>query len=367
MRREGRGLLMSGVWGMATTQAAEAEERLFPIPLAVMQPGTVAPVNLYIRYQDPPHVELYKKAYASLPEDIRERLLAHGVEQLFLRQKDEKAYYEYVEDHIGTIIEDGILPPRQACQLVYESSARVMEETFDDPRSGRNVQRAHNMVEATVLSILKDPEALWHMVSIASHDYYTYSHCVHVCMFLVTACRDLLGITDRNMLSEIGMGGLFHDIGKSRIPEGILNKPGRLTFEEFELVKQHPALGAELVREHRRVPHAAQQIVKTHHEHFDGGGYPAGLAGEGIGRVVRLSTIIDVYDALTTERPYAPAREPYSALELMMGEMRPQFDEALLRGFVKFLGPKQLRVELRARWDRALAEALGEQVAAPAS
>jgi HD-GYP domain-containing protein (c-di-GMP phosphodiesterase class II) len=112
------------------------------------------------------------------------------------------------------------------------------------------------------------------------------------------------------------------------------------------------------------MPHAAVQIIRCHHEHFDGGGYPAGLAGEGISRVSRLSTIIDVYDALTTKRVYAPAREPYAALELMLDQMAAQFDETILKAFVKFLGPKSLRMELRARWDHALARVLSQPPAA---
>ncbi len=333
-----------------------AIEELFAIPLAVMQPGTVAPVNLYILYQEPAHFILYKKARTPLREEIRERLMAHAVTSLYLRKKDEKAYYDYVETNIQAIIRDDLLPGEKASQLVYESSARVMEDTFADPRSGRNVQRAHSMVEATVLSILKDPEALWHMTAMAQHDYYTYTHCVHVCMFLVTACRDLLGITDKAMLQHVGLGGLFHDIGKSQIPEDILNKPGKLTAEEFEQIKAHPEMGARIVKRDRKMSHTSGQIVRAHHEHFDGGGYPFGLVGEGIGKITRLATIIDVYDALTTKRAYAGAREPYQALELMLDTMARQFDAPLLRAFVKFLGPTEYRMALRARWDPLAAE-----------
>jgi putative nucleotidyltransferase with HDIG domain len=340
------------------TDGLVQEQDLFPIPLAVMQPGTLAPVNLYIKFRRPPRIILYKRAYAPLREEIRERLMDRGVAELFLRKQDEKAYYDYVEQNLTAIVRDELLPPQQTSRLVYESSSRVMAETFEDPRSGRNMQRAHTMVEATVLSILKDPEALWHMTAIAAHDYYTYTHCVHVCMFLVSACRDLLGITDISMLRPIGLGGLFHDIGKSQIPPEILNKPGKLTNDEFELVKKHPVLGVELVKDDRRVPRSSAQIIRSHHEHFDGFGYPSGLSGEGIHKVSRLATIIDVYDALTTKRPYAPARDPYQALELMLNQMASHFDVPMLRAFVKFLGPKEFRMELRSQWDAAAARAV---------
>jgi putative nucleotidyltransferase with HDIG domain len=347
------------------TETIVRDEDLFGVPLATMQPGTLAPADLYIRFRRPSRVVLYKSAYTPLREEIRARLVDRGVSELYLRKQDERAYHDYVEQNITAIIRDDLMPARKACELVYQSSSRVMAETFDDPRSGRNMQRAHTMVEATVLSIMKDPEALWHMTAMASHDYYTYTHCVHVCMFLVSACRDMLGITDQALLRPIGMGGIFHDIGKSQIPSEILSKPGRLTNEEFEKVKQHPILGVNIVKDDRRVPRSATHIIRSHHEHYNGCGYPSGLAGEGINKISRLATIIDVYDALTTKRAYAPARDPFTALDMMLHQMPEQFDTAMLRGFVKFLGPKEFRMEMRARWDSMAAHAIGRNAPSP--
>lgn len=346
-----------------------AEKDLFPVPLAVMQPGTAAPVDLYLLSQHPRRVTLYKKAGAPLREEIRERLMANRVARLHLHKKDEKAYHEYVEQNIDAIIRDDLLPPQEASHLVYESSSRVMADTFANPRSGRNVKRARTMVGATVRSVLKDPDALWHMTGIASHDYYTYTHCVHVCVFLVAGARDLLGITDRAMLERIGLGGMLHDIGKSQVPEEVLNKPGRLTPEEFEEVKKHPLAGVDIVREARRVPAEALRVIRSHHEHFDGSGYPRGLAGEGIDIVSRLATIVDVYDALTTKRAYAAARSTYDALDLMLNQMAAQFEVPLLRRFVKFLGPRDMREELRAQCAAAAGrppvQAISTTVSAP--
>jgi HD-GYP domain-containing protein (c-di-GMP phosphodiesterase class II) len=360
------------------SQEAQAAEQLeaatsnnrddyFPIPLAIMQPGTVAPVNLYVYTGEPAQFILYKRAQAPLREEIRERLMQHDVDSLYLLKTDRDAYYDYVEENLSSIIRDNLMPQEKACQLVYESSSRVMEDTFENPRSGRNLRRAHDMVEATVLSIVKDPESIWHMAAMASHDYYTFTHCVHVSMFLVAGARDVLGITDRRTLMQIGLGGIFHDIGKSQIPEDILNKPGRLTHEEFEQIKKHPDLGLRLVKRARNLVAASGRIIRNHHEHYDGHGYPDGLIGEGIADVVRLATVIDVYDALTTKRCYADARSAFEALAMMLKEMDGLFDENLLRSFIKYLGPKETRLRLRARWDAAVRETLGEELAtAPA-
>jgi len=335
---------------------------VFPVPLAAMQPGTLAPVNLYIRSLHPfEHYVLYKAAQTPLREEIRDRLLEHAVQTLYLRTEDEGAYYDYVEQNIGAIVRDDLLPTEKASEIIYKSSSRVMEQVFEAPRSGKSVKRARAMVEATVLSVMKNPDAAWHMLDMASHDYYTFTHCVNVAVFLVAAGRDVLGITDARSLERIGLGGIFHDIGKSQIPEGILNKPGRLSNEEFDTIKKHPLLGADIVSGDRRVSPTAAQIVRGHHEHWDGSGYPDGLADRSIGKVIRLSTIVDVYDAMTTNRPYADARDPYQALRVMVNEMASELDVPMLRSFVKFLGPRDLRQELRSETAARVVAAIGAE------
>lgn len=326
-------------------ESADTSERteFFPIPLATMRPGTVAPVNLYLRPSSPPDLTLYKTAQTLLSDETRQRLMARGVPNLYVRKQDEDAYYDYVEDHIVEILKDELLPAGQACEIVYTSSSRVMGDVFHDPRSGRNVQRAQRMVEGMVCSILTHHEALWMMTTVASHDYHTYTHSVDVCMFLVSACKDVLGIKDGRALEKVGLGGIFHDVGKSEIPEEILTKPGKLTPQEFELIKEHPARGLEILGSRRDVCPEAASVVVSHHEHFDGTGYPRGMSGKNISKLARLATVIDVYDALTTERSYAHARKPYDALHLMLHGMDGHFDQHLLRSFVKFLGPRASR------------------------
>jgi len=267
---------------------------------------------------------------------------------LYLRKSDERAYNEYVEQNLVAIIRDGLLPPREVCRTVYQSSSCVMQDVLADPRSGRNLQRVSTMARAVVLSIIKRPAALWDMTALASHDYATYRHSVHVGVFLVAASRELLHIKEQATLERIGEGGMLHDIGKSQIPAEILNKHGRLTPAEFEKVKEHPALGVELVERQRKVPATITAIIRSHHERIDGHGYPDGLPGDRIRPPARLAKIIDAYDAMTTNRPYAPARTSYEALRVMK-KMVGNFDVALLDPFVRFLGPRELRAQEERR------------------
>lgn len=314
------------------------QEDFFPIHLAVMQPGTVAPVNLYMKAGDPPHFILYRAAQTPMTEETRQRLLDRGLEELHLHQKDGDAYNEYVEQNLIAIVRDELLPRQQACQVVYDSSSRVMREFFADPHSGKNFQRASVMVRVVVVTIMQSSGALWDITTLASHDYATYTHSVHVCAMLVGASKELLDTKDATMLERIGFGAMLHDLGKSQIPEEVLRKPDKLTDQEFEMVKQHPLVGLEIVERHRKVSDTAAAIIRSHHERYDGKGYPDGLTGERTRPVARLAKIVDVYDALTTERPYAPARAPYDALDVML-RMKGHFDVPLLDSFVRFLGP----------------------------
>lgn len=323
-------------------EATEGE--FFPIHLATMQPGTLAPVDLYIKTRVRSPAILYRAAHTPFTEETRRRLLDRGVESLHLHNKDKQAYNEYVEQNLATIIRDSLLPPGKACQLVYDSSSRVMQDVLADPRSGKNLQRASNMAETVVLAIIKSRDALWNMTALATHDYFTYTHSVHVCAFLVATSRDLLGVREPAALERIGFGGMLHDLGKSRVPKEILRKPGKLTEAEFEIVKRHPVAGIELLEYWRKVPATAASIIRSHHERFDGHGYPDGLVGERTRPVARLAKIIDVYDALTTERPCAPARKSFDALTVMK-KMDGHFDVPLLDSFVKFLGPEGLRTQ----------------------
>jgi putative nucleotidyltransferase with HDIG domain len=155
----------------------------------------------------------------------------------------------------------------------------------------------------------------------------------------------VLGVGDRAALGRIGLGGIFHDVGKSEIPQEVLRKKGPLTEEEWELVRRHPELGVEIVTRFQDVPSVVIQVVKSHHEQMEGGGYPDGCTADRLSRVARLAGIVDVYDALTSERPYGPARRPFEALSLMKEEMPGHFDLPLLHRFIRFLGPQDARSE----------------------
>ena len=168
-------------------------------------------------------------------------------------------------------------------------------------------------------------------------DNYTYAHCVNVAVISI-----ILGISlnlSKKNLTYLCIGALIHDIGKSFIPKEILQKPGKLTHEEFEIIKNHPRYGYDFLRKSFNLSSHIKLIVLQHHERFDGLGYPNGIIGNKISYLARIVSIADVYDALTSDRPYKRAMCPSDALEYLMSNAGTLFDHDIINVFCKIIIP----------------------------
>jgi putative two-component system response regulator len=167
--------------------------------------------------------------------------------------------------------------------------------------------------EAVILSLA---------MTIEIRDPYTEGHCQRLANY-ATAIGERLGLP-REDLQALYRGGFLHDLGKIGVPDAILLKPGPLTDSEFEVVKQHPVIGSKLC-EGLRTLHRALPIIRSHHERLDGSGYPDGLVGDAVPLLAQILSIVDVYDALTTPRPYKPARSRAEAYDTLLDEARRQW------------------------------------------
>ncbi|MET3709417.1 putative nucleotidyltransferase with HDIG domain [Sphingomonas trueperi] len=206
--------------------------------------------------------------------------------------------------------------------------------TFDDVRLGRAV--AHEKVAALVDDISgqldRNASALLRVLQLKSKHQYTYLHSVAVCTLMVNLARHLA--MDEESVRTLGLAGLLHDVGKVAIPDAVLDKPGRLSAEEFALVRTHPEEGAALLREDDTMPALAMEVCLHHHERWDGNGYPHGLKAEDISLPARMGAICDVYDALTSHRAYKRAWLPARALGAMWS-WEGHFDRELLFQFMR--------------------------------
>lgn len=225
------------------------------------------------------------------------------------------------------------LPASKKAALIHEESRAMMQRMLNDP-STENIRTVKKGITEVVSLILSDDTITNSLLLITSHDFYTYTHSVTVGVLGVALAKILFRKSDGHDMNELGAGFFLHDLGKIRIDQSILNKPGKLTDEEMKEVKRHPALGFKILNETKQLTEECKLIVLYHHERDDGKGYPKGLKGDGIHVYGRICMIADVYDALTSDRPYRKKMTPYGALELMGKEMRNHFQRDLLEQFI---------------------------------
>ncbi len=221
---------------------------------------------------------------------------------------------------------------------VCAKAKQAVSSMFNEARMGTALDAADAMplVEEITNSIQRNPGAIISLARLKTKDDYTYMHSVAVCALMVSLARHL-GLSDQQT-HQAGMAGLLHDIGKMMIPTEILNKPGKLTDAEFAAVKSHPAEGYKLLLEGRGVDDVAMEVCLHHHEKIDGSGYPDQLSGDEISLFAKMGAVCDVYDAITSNRPYKNGWDPAESLRKMAEWSKGHFDPVIFQTFVKSVG-----------------------------
>ncbi|MDC8787143.1 HD-GYP domain-containing protein [Roseateles koreensis] len=224
----------------------------------------------------------------------------------------------------------------QAGKVINRSKQAVMN-LFGEARMGKAVDNAQciSIVEDVANSVSRNPSALISLARLKTKDDYTYMHSVAVCALMVSLAKQL-GM-DEAQTRDAGLAGLLHDVGKMMMPLDVLNKPGQLTEAEFNVIRSHPVRGYQMLLVGGAVPASALDVCLHHHEKMDGTGYPQKLKGEQISVLARMGAICDVYDAITSTRPYKSAWDPAGSIQ-RMAQWTGQFDPAIFKAFVKCVG-----------------------------
>lgn len=225
---------------------------------------------------------------------------------------------------------------KRAAKICAKGKEAVVS-MFQEARMGKAIEAeaAAPLVEEISNSVLRNPGALISLARLKTADDYTFMHSVAVCALMIALARQL-GL-DEQQTREAGMAGLLHDLGKAMIPMDILNKPGKLTDEEFAIVKAHPAEGYKLLLSGNGVSQMTLDVCLHHHEKVDGSGYPEGLNSESMSLFAKMGAVCDVYDAVTSNRPYKAGWDPAESIK-RMAEWKGHFDPVIFQAFVKSLG-----------------------------
>jgi HD-GYP domain-containing protein (c-di-GMP phosphodiesterase class II) len=239
-----------------------------------------------------------------------------------------------------TIYEDVVPVEKELkpAQSTHEKSVQILEQIALDIRKDKvlDIDRVNDAVDGMVQSIVRNPNALIWLTRLKQRDNYAYGHAIDVSIYMIAFGRHL-GFP-KEQLNHLGISGLLQDVGKIKLPTELLNKTGMLSQKEFETLRAHVAYSLEILRDTDDIPLEVFDTVATHHERYDGSGYPRGLKKDEIGMFGAMAGIVDCFQALISERPYASPVSAHQAMQDLYGWRDKYFSAALIEQFIQCLG-----------------------------
>jgi HD-GYP domain-containing protein (c-di-GMP phosphodiesterase class II) len=270
------------------------------------------------------------------------RLLEEGEidQEFYIREEDLFKYYQYATQSLRSVMNNPKVPLETKTKKIYEVSQGAMKEFFSYNASTKILESSEEVMDMMEDCLSTADAGFAGISQITSKDYYTHTHSVNVGLYCMTFGTKV-GLP-KDDVKQLGLGGMLHDVGKSKIDTALINKNGKLNDEEFERMKSHSPMGAEMLTGMCCYKDSVINMAGQHHEKFKGGGYPQGLAGDEISMHARICKIMDVYDALTTRRSYKKALNVMETLTIMTKQMANDFDPKLLELFIKVMGPSMV-------------------------
>lgn len=249
----------------------------------------------------------------------------------FVRMEDKTKYHAWVREEINSSAIDEL----SKAKILRESSVALMEDLFENPDVNKALDESKPIINDFIGFMDSSAEAMGYMLSLSGHDFYTYNHSLDVSIYSIGLGRSL-GFNTRE-IEELGIGALFHDIGKRNVNLDILCKKGGLTDAEWEQMKMHPQYGLVILNNNSNISDAVKATCFEHHESFAGNGYPQQLIGDEIHPFARIVAITDTYDAMTTQRSYNVPMKPFDAVNMMKEKLAGRYDPEMLRAMYSVL------------------------------
>ena len=306
------------------------EQSYFRIRLSTIRPDKVTSFDIYILV-DKKHI-MYLRAGDRLSDGKIQAL--HGRDtgdSFFVATQDKGKYQDWVREEINS----DLINPFEKAKILRESSVALMEDLFENPEVNKALDDSRPIIKDFIDLMENAPEAMGFMISLSGHDFYTYNHSLDVSIYSLGLGKGLgYNPTD---LEELGVGALFHDIGKRNVSLDILTKKGGLTDAEWEQMKMHPQYGLVILNGHPNISDAIKAACFEHHESFAGNGYPQQLTAPEIHPFARIVAITDTYDAMTTQRSYNVPLSPLDAVTMMKEKLSGRYDPDMLKAMYSVL------------------------------
>ncbi|MFA5242579.1 MAG: HD-GYP domain-containing protein [Sulfuricella sp.] len=288
-------------------------------------------------------------------ENVAVELRGIGVHELYIdtskgldiaEGKTREEVSDEIQEQILHIAEDKPTPVAAVslaeeafrARKLHGEANRIVKGIITDIRLGQQIEmeKVEPLVESMVDSIFRHQDALIPLARLKTHDEYTFQHSVSVCALMVAFARGLK--LSRDIIKEIAIGALLHDVGKAKVPDSILNKPAKLTDAEFSKMQSHVVQSIIILQNTPGISQIALDVAGQHHERFDGTGYPNKLKGDEISLYGQMGAIVDVYDAITSERVYHKGMPPTEALRKLLEWSKYHFAPEMVQSFIRTLG-----------------------------
>ena len=311
-----------------SVELSSIDDELLPINLATVSLTTAIGINVYLK---PSHEEpaiLYSAGHVGIaPEQLKE-LIEEGCTKLYIHHHDRDTYQQAMRESWQELLLDQQMPAIDRVAALNDIVRNILQYEFEHGTTDSIVAKCQSLGQSSVEALGNDPIVLKDLVRVLSHDYGTFTHTTNVSAYAVLLGR-ALGFNEEDLVG-IAIGGLLHDIGKLDIDQQILNKPGKLDELERKQIELHPTLGLQRVIMRDDLSEGALMMIYQHHERVNGQGYPVGLSGDQIHPWGRLCAIVDVYEALTSERPYRKALSHQTAMAVLEKGNGTEFDREML-------------------------------------
>ncbi len=302
----------------------QTEDKYFRIRLSTIRPDKVTSFDIYVLIDK--KFFLYLHAGDKLGDGKIE--LLHGRDtgnSFFVQERDRERYRAWVREEINS----DLITPFDKAKILRESSMALMEDLFENPDVNKALDESRPIITDFVNFMEDAPEAMGFMISLSGHDFYTYNHSLDVSIYSLGLGK-ALSFTPED-LEELGVGALFHDIGKRNVSLDILCKKGALSDAEWEQMRMHPQFGLVILNNHPDISDAIKAACFEHHESWAGNGYPQQIAGNEIHPFARIVAITDTYDAMTTQRSYNVPLKPFDAVAMMRDKLAGRYDPEMLK------------------------------------
>ncbi len=315
------------------TQNSGAVPQLFGVFLRSIPVSTPLPCDFYIYIDEKP--VLFKKTGDSITSSRLKSLYKYRVTKLYIPIDQKMAFRKFMW---GALTESRPSCNEEAAGIFRQTGFLLAEALFTSSDPNEAIKKSSLFAKESTRFIGEEGwKSVRKIMTTITHDDYSYNHAVNISALAMELTGKIFGESEQDVLWQAALGGFIHDIGERMVELAILEKKEPLVKQEILKIQQHPVIGAKFLESLPKIPESSKRIVNEHHENFDGTGYPNGLTGEKIDILARIVSLCDVYDSLTSDRPYRQKLSTKEALELMQSMQPGRFDPTLLVVFLRIV------------------------------